>query len=87
MTVAVSSQELVQKDPGGESEAVWQPEEAALSGLTGDSTSPDLCELEFLVFEYKPRTTETPVYAANTIVQSIFWNSNDCIHYHALARR
>lgn len=42
MTVSVSSQELVQKDPRGESEALRQPEEAALPGLTGDSTSPDL---------------------------------------------
>lgn len=42
MTVAYSSQELVQKDPRGESEALRQPEEAALGGLTGDSTSHDL---------------------------------------------
>ncbi|KAM7372002.1 hypothetical protein PAMP_009201 [Pampus punctatissimus] len=34
--------ELVQKNPRGESEAFRQPEEAALSGLTGDTISPDL---------------------------------------------
>lgn len=42
MTVAVSSQELVQKNPRGESEAHRKPEEAALSGATGDSPSIDL---------------------------------------------
>ncbi len=42
MTAAVSSQELVQKDPRGESEALRQPEEAALSWLRVGLPSPDV---------------------------------------------
>ena len=42
MILAVFSQELVQKDNRGENKALKQPEEAELSGLTVDSTSPDL---------------------------------------------
>lgn len=42
MTAVVSSQELVQKNPRGESEAFRKPEEAALSGLKGDTASSDL---------------------------------------------
>lgn len=60
------TQELVQKSPSGESEALRQPEEAALSGLTGD-TIHLMCRLQFLVFECKPGTSETPVGAANNL--------------------
>lgn len=42
MILTVSSQELVQKDPRGESKALRQPEETALSWIAGDSTPPDL---------------------------------------------
>lgn len=55
MTATFCSQELVQKNPGGESEALGQPEEAALFGLTSDQ-QPLMCGSEVLFFEYKPCT-------------------------------
>ena len=61
MSLAVSSQELVQKDPRGESKALRQPEEAALSRLTGDSTAPmNLKNVSF-------RNTGTPASAAHNM--------------------
>lgn len=61
------SQELEQKDPRGESEALAEPEEAALPGLTGDSRWPDLWTWSFTSFFFFKYKHETPEVAAKTM--------------------